>query len=118
MHHRARGADIRFAQAEKCPSGDAQKHQHAKNENAAVEPAQAVFQRLEVVVQEAVPWLGVVAAAGVGNAAAVAWTCSGAAWAGTMGVFVTFALLRGDTITTLTRRLAARPCGLSFDATG
>jgi hypothetical protein len=78
---------------------------------------------LEIVVQECVPGLGGVTdgvADGITGDATGDATSGVAARvsAGLRGVSVTVALLRGDTITTLTRRLAARPLAVSLDSTG
>ena len=107
MDDGAGGGGLGPAQPLHGPHDDAQQNDDTENEDAAIEPAETVFQGLEIVVQECVPGLGGVTEAGAAGACV-----------GTMGVSFTFALLRGDTITTLTRRLAARPLAVSLDATG
>ena len=119
MNDRALGARRGLAQTDHCPDDEAQQDENAEYQNAAIEPAQSVFQGLEIVVQECFPGLGGVTDCVTGDTTGD--TTSGVAArasAELRGVSVTVALLRGDTITTLTRRLAARPLAVSLDSTG
>lgn len=85
------------------------KHQNGRQQNASIDPAQAVLDGIEWVGHE-----GLLAVMGDG----IVQVPDGGWPVTTSGTSASSLGFSGDTITMLTRRFAARPSGVAFEAIG